>query len=972
MLDPQLPMTDEPLAVIGMSCRFPSAASLDAFWHLLLDGCDAIGPPPPWRAQGRSEGGYLSHVDLFDSEFFQISAREAMALDPQQRLILELAWEAIEDARIRPDTLTGSDTGVFVGSGSDDYAQLSRTGTRAPDAYTMTGTSRAFIANRVSFLLGLRGPSLTVDTGQSSSLVALHQASESLRRGECTVAVVGGVQLNLSAESERAVRLLGALSPSERCRTFDATADGIVRGEGGGVVVLKPLATAQADGDRIYCTLLASAVNNDGRGESLTAPSRTAQQEVLTTAYRKAGVAPRDVTYVELHGTGTKQGDPIEAAALNEVLGSERSDDAALLVGSVKTNIGHLEAAAGIAALIKTALSLHHGTIPRSLHYRSPNPGIDLNRMAVCTQNTPWPEQGPRLAGVSSFGLGGTNCHVVLRAAPPIPVETVERRPVGPSSWVLSGAGRAGLAARAGQLAGLLDDQPGISLSDVGLSLAVSRNAMAQRAAVVGSDAATLAAGLRALAAGTPHDGVFTGAPGTGGLAFLFPGQGMQQAGMGQQLYETFPVFAQTFDQISDLMEDGLGVSLHTLMWQREDWLDRLHLAQPALFALEVSLYRLFESWGLVPDWVIGHSQGEISVAHVTGILSLPDAAALIVERGRLLNSLPAGGAMTAVQATEAEVRAVIAEGTGVVSIAAVNSPEAVVVSGEQAAVDAVTDHFVALGRRRRPLRISRAGHSPLLDPIRDELVAFARTLTWQAPSGPTIISTVTGRPAENAELRTPEYWADHLCRTVRFADAVQVAVELGAGLFVEVGPGHGLTTMVGQTVAEVAGSLIAPLAGEDEWSGLAELVGRAQMYGQPIDWRAFYGPHAQLTDLPTYPFQRRRHWLDSSIPEAPKFRPAHRAPRVSAIPTLLASSLRSVLGLDPSTPIDIETPFSELGLDSRMSVEFRNRLVEATGLRFLPTTLLFECPTPDRLGRELADLVRHSPASPDRIERLG
>ncbi|MFE3146070.1 type I polyketide synthase [Streptomyces sp. NPDC059218] len=974
---------DAPLAVVGLSCRFPGADSPAAFWRLLLDGADTVGPPPAWRAEGRSEGGYLDGVDLFDAELFGVPPQEAAAMDPQQRLLLELAWEALEDARTAPDALAGTSTGVFVGAGGDDYAHLTRTrGTADIGVYTMTGTGRAFLANRISYTLGLRGPSMVVDTGQSSSLTALHQAAAGLRRGECVLALVGGVQLNLSAESEEAVRQLGALSPSGRCRTFDAAADGIVRGEGGGMAVLKPLDTALADGDRVYCVLRGSAVNSDGRGESLTAPDAGAQRQVLAEACRRAGVAPTEVAYVELHGTGTRLGDPVEAAALDAVHGQGRPAGRPLLVGSVKTNIGHLEAAAGMAAFVKTALSVHHGLIPPSLHLRTPNPAVDPARLRVCQDVTPWPAhpEGRRTAGISSFGLGGTNCHVVVDRVPgTVDPAADEPGPPPVACWVLSGASEAALRGQAARLAGLLEASAPPGPADAAFSLATTRAVLRHRAAVVGDGPEALRDRLRALATGEPREGVLQGAAGRGGTAFLFPGQGMQRAGMGRRLHETYPVFARAFDEAAEAMETPLGTRLHTLMWEREDWLDELRYAQPALFAMETALYRLLESWGLVPDLVLGHSQGEIAAAHVAGVLSLEDAAAFVVERGRLIASLPPGGAMTALRATEEEARAVLAGICGQVAIAAVNSPRSVVISGDREAVDEVCAHFARLGRRGRRLRISRAGHSPLMEPVRDELLAFAGSLTWKPPTGPTVVSTLTGHPATGTDLVTPAYWAEHLCRAVRFGDAVRTAHDRGARFFVEAGPGHGLITMVGETVDGGDETLVAPLAEPDERAGVASLAGHAHLRGLRLDAHAVHGAHARRTDLPTYAFQRRRHWLDAPTgpartpsPAPPPGTPAappRRRVTPATVSALVADGLRGVLGAPQDSPVETSLAFTDLGLDSRMVMALRTRLAERTGLR-LPPTLLFDFPTPDLLSRELAERLRSQRPHVDLTER--
>jgi acyl transferase domain-containing protein len=870
-------------------------------------------------------------------------------MDPQQRLLLELSWQALEDARIAPDSLDGTDTGVFIGACADEHAFLTRAaGPAAVSAYTLTGTGRAFLANRLSYTFGLHGPCLTTDTGQSSSLVAIHQAAQSVRGGECSLALVGGVQLNSTAEGDAVVEALGALSPTGRCHTFDSRADGIVRGEGAGVIVLKPLARAVEDGDRIYCTVLAGAVNNDGRGAGLTAPGRQAQEDVLATAYRRAGVAPREVVYVELHGTGTRSGDPVEAAALGAALGVGRPAKTPLLVGSVKTNIGHLEGAAGLAGFVKTALSLYHDELPPSLNYREPHPAIDPDALglSVCREHTPWPAGRARLAGVSSFGLGGTNSHVVL-GGPPRSAATEPVAPAGIVPLVLSGHTAAALRGQAARLAVHLAADPGADPASLGLSLATTRAGLRHRAAVLGSDSAELAARLRALAGGEPADGVRQGLRGRGTTAFLLPGQGMQRTGMGRELYEAHPVFARAFDEIGEAMATALGTDLREVVWRREDRLDQLQYAQPALFALEVALYRLLESWEIVPDQLIGHSQGEITAAHLAGVLSLEDAATFVAERGRLIAGLPPGGAMVALQAAEAEVRAAIAEQPGLVGVAAVNSPRSLVVSGAEGPVHALAERFAARGRRIRPLRISRAGHSPLMAPIQGELLSVVQKLTLRPPSGPVVVSAVTGEVGRPEELADPEYWAHHLCATVRFGDAVRTAHTLGARFFAEVGPGHGLSTMAEEVAGTGAEVFTAPLATAEERHGTAELVAAAHVFGRPVDWRAYFGPGIPVTDLPSYAFQRGPHRLGEAAPAAAA---PQRAPQAVADPAdLVVRHTLEILGRPADTRLDPDQSFNDMGLDSRSALVLRNQLARDLGCP-LPATLLFDHPTPARL----------------------
>ncbi|WP_432117689.1 type I polyketide synthase [Streptomyces sp. bgisy032] len=942
-----------PVAVVGMACKFPGADGLAAFWRLLASGEDAVAPGGGTRA-GRRPGGYLPDVDLFDAEFFGVPAPEAAALDPQQRLLLELTWHALEDARTTPEGLTTGPVGVFVGAGSDEYAFLSRTGNARPSTYTMTGTGRTFLANRLSHFYGFTGPSLVVDTGQSSSLAALHHAVLAVRRGECAAAVVGGVQLNLTAEGDEVVEALGALSPSGRCHTFDARADGIVRGEGAGVVVLKPLDRARADGDRVYCTVLGGAMNSDGDRTGLTAPSETAQREVLAAACRRAGVAPADVRYVELHGTGTAVGDPVEAAALGGVHGQGRRADRPLLVGSVKTNIGHLEAAAGIAGFIKTALALSHRRLPASLNFRTPNPAIDLQalRLRVCARGRAWPAGGtPRLAGVSSFGLGGTNCHVVLGEAPePAAPAGPDTAPGSAVPVVLSGRTPAALRERARDLAGAVAGRP-LRLADLAWTAATARRAFRHRAAVIASDPDELVRRLRDLADGSPDDGergLVQGTRGEGRTAFLFAGQGAQRVGMGQGLYKEFGAFAQAFDEVRTRLEPVLGADLADTMWHRQD-VDRTEHAQTALFAVEVALYRLLESFGIVPDVLIGHSLGEIAVAHVTGVLSLEDAATLAAHRARLIGLLPPGGAMIAVQALEEEAREAVAREPGLVGIAAVNGPRSVVLSGEEQATVRAAARFEAMGRRIRRLRVSVAGHSPLMAPVQDELRSVAEGLTWNPPSGPPVVSTVTGEPVDPEQFAAPGYWVHHVCAPVRFAPALTTAHRLGARFFVEVGPGRALTTLAAETVDHGEERFAAPLASQHEAAAVAEAVGSAHVFGLPVRWEAVLGGRARRVGLPPYPFQRRRHWLDTAGEPAPQA-VAPAAPRWSGEPfDLVVTCTLQTLGLGPEADLDVNRPFSELGLDSRMALALRSTLARITG-RSLPPTLLFDRPTPASL----------------------
>ncbi|WP_435326407.1 type I polyketide synthase, partial [Streptomyces cinereoruber] len=703
---------DEPIAVVGMSCRLPGADGPAAFWELLSGGVSAIGDVPGDRwAEGApsalARGGFLDAVADFDAAFFGISPREAAAMDPQQRLVLELAWEALEDAGIVPGSLRGSRTSVFVGTLRDDYTNLLyQYGAEAVTQHTMTGVNRGVIANRVSYLLGLHGPSLTVDSAQSSSLVAVHLACESLRNGESTAALAAGVNLNLLAENTVTEQRFGALSRDGVTYAFDARADGFVPGEGGGVLVLKPLRRAVADGDRIYGVIRGSAVNNDGTTDGLTVPSPAAQEQVILAAHARAGVAAEEVQYVELHGTGTPVGDPVEAAALGSALGAGRGAEQALRVGSVKTNIGHLEGAAGIAGLIKTLLSLHHRLLPPSLNFSRANPAIDLDALGLAVQREPsaWPDpERPLVAGVSSFGMGGTNCHVVV-AQPPA-VNGVEDKATGSHPallpWVVSGAGPEALRAQAARLAAFVSarDAAGdpVPSADIAWSLATARSVHSHRCVVLGSDRSALLDGLRACAEGRTAPGVVTGAATPGKTAFLFTGQGAQRAGMGMELYDTFPVFAEAFDEACAALDPHLDQPIaHTIRTGQH--LDQTLYTQPALFAMEVALYRLVESFGVRPDFVAGHSIGEIAAAHIAGVFELPDAARLVTTRARLMQNATPGGTMIAIQADEEEILSTLAGHEEHVSIAALNSPHSTVISGDTHRVEEIAAHFTKQG----------------------------------------------------------------------------------------------------------------------------------------------------------------------------------------------------------------------------------------------------------------------------------
>ncbi|MFJ4541822.1 type I polyketide synthase, partial [Streptomyces tibetensis] len=990
---------NEPIAVVGLACRLPGADGPAAFWEL-LGGTSAITEVPEdrWGAGEPSavrRGGFLDRVADFDASFFAVSPREAAAMDPQQRLVLELVWEALEDAGILPASLRSTPTSVFVGTLRDDYTNLLyQRGTDAIGQHTMTGVNRGVIANRISYHLGLHGPSLTVDAAQSSSLVAVHLACESLRSGESTTAIAAGVNLNLLAENTVTEQRFGALSPDGVTYTFDARANGFVPGEGGGVVLLKPLRQAVADGNRVYGVVRGSAVNNDGATDGLTVPSRAAQEQVLRTAYQRAEIAAGAVQYVELHGTGTPVGDPVEAAALGAVLGAGRPAHEPLRVGSVKTNIGHLEGAAGIAGLIKTLLALHHRQLPPSLNFETPNPAIPLAdlRLDVQRELARWPHpERPLVAGVSSFGMGGTNCHVVLAEAPGTadaghaedepPADTHAVLP-----WVVSAAGDAALRAQAARLhAHVGATEP--SARNVGWSLATSRTVFRHRAVVLAPDLAGLLDGTAALAAGRPAADVITGTAEGGRTAVLFTGQGAQRIGMGQELYEAFPAYAAAFDQVAAALDPHLHRPLAQIITTGEG-LDDTAWAQPALFAVEVALYRLLESLGVRPDYVAGHSIGELTAAHVAGVLDLADAARLVAARGRLMQEARADGAMISVQAGEEEVAAELAGLEGQAAIAAFNSPTSTVISGDADVVQEVARRLRERGRKTRRLTVSHAFHSPHMDGVLDEFRRVAERLTYH-PARIPVVSNVTGDLATDAELSSPDHWVRQIRQAVRFADSVRRLEAEGVTTLVEAGPDSVLAALAEDTLQD-PGAVVAvgTLRRErSETRTLLTALATAFTRGADVDWAALSGgPGVRRVDLPTYAFQRRRYWLDGpartvSAPAAgldlaaayeddPRHEEAPAQPRGAlgarlaglsgtarrqAVGELVDEHIAAVLGHTDGERVDALTPFQELGFSSLMTTELRSALARATGLR-LPTSLLFDHPTPRRLARFIED----------------
>ncbi|MEW2395145.1 type I polyketide synthase [Streptomyces sp. NPDC046862] len=949
----------QPIAIVGIGCRFPGGVTgPDELWRLVDEGRDAVGAMPDDRGWdfdalfapdpdrlGTSharEGAFLHDAARFDAGFFGISPREALAMDPQQRLLLEVAWESLEHAGIDPGTLTGSRTGVYAGLMYHDYAGELSTMPDEVQGFLSTGVAGSVVSGRVAYTFGLEGPAVTVDTACSSSLVTLHLAAQALRAGECDLALAGGVTVMATPSTFVENSRQGGLAADGRCKSFAGAADGTGWGEGAALLVVERLSDARRHGHEVLAVIRGTAVNQDGASNGLTAPNGPSQQRVISQALANARLTAGDVDAVEAHGTGTRLGDPVEAQALLATYGRERPDGQPLWLGSIKSNLAHTQAAAGAAGVIKMVMAIRHGKLPRTLHVDAPTPQVDWTAGAVELLAEPrdWPDlDRPRRAAVSSFGVSGTNAHVILEQAPvneePTADAEVEPAPALPAVPVLLSARDAdALAAQAarlhdhitgpdsGRLLGVTGPDSGRLLGvtgpdsgrllDLGHTTATARAALDHRAVVVADGHDELVRGLKALASAEPAPGLLTGPADDQVCAFLFTGQGAQRPGMGRELYEVFPAYAQALDTICADLDGHLGHDLKSLMFAEAGsdaaaLLDDTQYTQAATFAMEVALFRLVESWGTTPRYVAGHSVGELAAAHVSGMLSLTDACALVAARGKLMQALPTGGAMVALEAAEHEVTPLLAGQEAAVALAAVNGERSVVASGTAAAVASVAEHFAGRGRRTRRLRVSHAFHSPLMDPMLDEFRDVVRKVEFQAPVLP-VVSSVTGTLQDEERWRSPDYWARQVRDTVRFHDVTRTLRDAGVTTLLELGPDAVLTAQADDG-PDGSGSplwVAAQRRDQPEVRALVTAVARLHTHGVPVDWAAFYADRgARRVALPTYAFQRGRYWLrpkPGAAATGAAGLPADRHPLLGAAVTVAGTDtllLTGRLGLD-------------------------------------------------------------------------
>lgn len=990
----------EPIAVIGLACRFPQAANVRAYWQLLRDGVDAITTAPlhRWNAQDIPAsaprwGGFLEDIDRFDAGFFGISPREARYMDPQHRLFLEVAWEALEDAGQPLEYIQGSRVGVFAGLMFSEYEQLVSSQLDSAGIYAHTGNLRSSASGRVSHAFGLQGPSLTVDTAASSSLVAVHLACQSLRGGECTLALAGGANLILRPQQTLYFAQANMMAGDGRCKFGDASADGFVRSEGAGIVVLKPLPLARRDGDRIYAVIRGSAVNNDGGDNTFMTPSRRGQEAVLREAYRNAGVSPASIHYVEAHGTGTSVGDPIEVQALIDVLGEGRSPDRPCAIGSVKTNIGHTEAAAGIAGLIKAALALKHNFIPSSLHFRVPNPDIPWQTGVVAVQRAggPWPGDAPHHAGVSAFGITGTNAHVVLEEAPP--EATAEPAQPDHRAHLLA------FSARSAEALSALADAYRSYLSDGGASIAlhdVCYNAGARRThhdhrlALVGHSPREMLDQIDAVAKGETRFGIAAGRSSVAlppKVAFVFPGQGSQWQGMGRELMASEPIFRATLEACERAMRRYVDRSVleEVNADESRSRLGEVDVIQPLIFAIQVALAALWRSWGIQPAAVVGHSMGEIAAAHVAGSLSLEDAARVICRRSQIVKTIRGQGGMVVVGLSMEACRETVSGYEDRVSVAISYSPAATVLSGDPAALREILDHLEAQNIFCRWIKVDYASHSPQVEPLLAQLRAALEGVQSQAAHTP-IYSTVNGSPVDGSTFDA-NYWVRNLRAPVLFSQAIEHLLANDCTIFLEVSPHPILLSAIQQTLQHAgrAGSALPSTRREEaERETMLATLGALYAQGCAVNWDRLFAAPRRFAPLPSYPWQRERFWIDAPgspqpdpiEPEAPRSRHLAGEARLNLplthediqaigpasrqlfLEARLGEEVAALLYL-PMNGLDAQQRLSSLGMDSLMGVVLKNWIEDNLGLK-MPSPGEMVDATLSQLARHILEQIRN------------
>lgn len=881
----------EPIAIVSLACRFPKASTPEAFWQLLSGGVDAISEIPAnrwdWHQHYDPEpgkenktyskwGGFLGDVSGFDASFFDISPREARVMDPQQRLFLEMAWETFERGGYTQDRLAGSRTGVFVGASYNGYQRKIEAQLTAADHAAGPGNQNAIIANRVSYYFNLRGPSMLLDTMCSSSLIALHQACRSLQQGDCDMALAGGVNLLLSPAYYIAMSRMRIHAPDGRCKTFDRRADGIVLGEGAGAVLLKPLTKALADRDNIWGVIKGSAINHGGAANGLTAPNPAAQAALIEKALALSGVPAESISYVEAHGTGTSLGDPIEIEGLTKAFRSQTAKHGFCRIGSVKTNIGHLEAAAGIAQLIKVILSLQHKMIPPSLHFGQPNDFIPFEQtpFVVHTALSPWTSNGPLRAGISSFGIGGANAHVIVEEAPVLP-SAEPPLPIRPRHLLpMSAKTPESLHGQVQQLAAWIETHPFVSPALLSSVYATQRNHFKVRNAWVFEDLADIKQQLENAGAGC----ALPAHPPK--IGFLFTGQGAQYVGMGKALYDDMPLFRQTIEACDGILSPIWGRSLPSVLFEEQDLLHETQYTQAALFSLQWALVVLWRSWGIEPQVAIGHSIGEYAMACLAGVMQVPDALRLLALRGQLMQDLPKNGGMMAVNAPLALLERMISEAPpSLLAIAAYNGPGNTILSGDQATLRSFGEQLSSLGYTAKPLHVSQAFHSPLMAPVLAEFEKAVASMVLKEPDRQ-LLSTVTGDWA-TAAMATPAYWASHVLQPVRYWDAIQALKKDPVDILLEIGPHPTLLTLARQdeTVADTQLLLASLHRGKADFSTMLESLAAFYKAGASIQWRQ-YCPALDTGGIafPGYVFQREDYWpVENPEPHLPDMPPPHR-----------------------------------------------------------------------------------------------